>query len=211
VPKPILVLATQNAKKRAELEAMAGEDLRVQSLEQLGLEELEIVEDADTFQGNAHKKAAAVLAALEERGALKGVFAVLADDSGLCVDALAGAPGVRSARFAEDHERGSGDEANNDLLLERLFGVADEERGARFVCAISVLLLDGREIQAAGEVEGRIGHERRGAGGFGYDPLFFPTERPGVTTAELSADEKHAISHRGRAVREAMALLRSLL
>lgn len=209
--RPVLVLATQNEKKRKELEEIAGGRFAVRTLGQVGLEELEIVEDQDTFAGNARKKAATVLAALEHKGLLEGVVAVLADDSGLEVDSLGKAPGVRSARFAADHGRGAGDEANNDLLLEQLAGRPDEERAGRFCCAISVLLPDGRELSAFGTVEGRIGHERRGAGGFGYDPLFWPDERPGQTTAELPPEEKHAISHRGRAVREALDKLEGLL
>src|SRR5690606_31291767 len=123
-----------------ELEQIAGERYRVRNLADVGLSDLEIVEDADTFAGNARKKAEAVAAALFERNALADVVAVLADDSGIVVDALSGAPGVRSARYAKDHGRAGGDEANNDLLLESLAGVDDEQRSARFACAICVLL-----------------------------------------------------------------------
>lgn len=204
---PVLVLATQNEKKRQELAAITGGRFRVRTLDEVGLADLEIVEDADTFAGNARKKAEAVLEGLRAKGALLGVAAVLADDSGLVVDALLGDPGVRSARYAADHGREGGDEANNELLLESLADVPDEDRGARFVCAICVLLPDGRALDAFGTVEGRIARARRGAGGFGYDPLFLPDERPGLHMAELSAEEKHRISHRGRAVREALRLL----
>ncbi len=207
----VLVLATQNEKKRRELEEIAGERYRVRNLRDLGLDALEIEEDADTFAGNARKKAEAVLAALRERTLLDDVVAVLADDSGLVVDALGGAPGVRSARYAKDHGRAGGDEDNNDLLLEALAEVPDERRTARFACAICVLLPERagerRALSAFGTVEGRIAHARRGEGGFGYDPLFLPDERPGQHMAELSAADKHAISHRGRAVRDALARL----
>lgn len=209
-PAPALVLATQNEKKRRELEALAGTRYRVRTLTDVGLDGIEIVEDADTFAGNARKKAEAVLAALREAGKLEGVLAVLADDSGLIVDALGGAPGVRSARYAKDHGREGGDEANNDLLLEALAEVPDERRAARFACAISVLLEGGRELSSFGTVEGRIARARRGDGGFGYDPLFLPDERPGQHMAELSAEDKHRISHRGRAMREALRLLDEL-
>jgi XTP/dITP diphosphohydrolase len=205
---PDLVLATGNEKKRRELEEIAGDAFRVRTLRDVGLLDLEIVEDADTFAGNAEKKAIAVLSALRERGELAGVAAVLADDSGLCVDALDGAPGVRSARFAADHDAGEGDEANNDLLLAKLADTSDDARGAHFACAICVALPDGRKLTAFGTVQGKIGRARQGDGGFGYDPLFLPDERPGKTTAELSASDKHAISHRGHAVREAMAKLK---
>lgn len=209
--QPVLVLATQNQKKRKELEALAGERFLVRTLDQVGLSDLEIVEDADTFAGNARKKAEAVLEGLRAKGALLGVAAVLADDSGLIVDALGGAPGVRSARYAKDHGREGGDEANNDLLLEALVNVPDEGRTARFACAICVLLPNGRALEAFGTVEGRIAHARKGDGGFGYDPLFLPDERPGLHMAELSAEDKHSISHRGRATREALRLLEQTL
>lgn len=206
-----LVLATQNEKKRKELEQLTAGRFRVLTLGDVGLADLEIVEDGETFRDNARIKAEAVLAALRERGALEGVAAVLADDSGIAVDALGGAPGVRSARFAEDHGRGQGDAANNALLLEKLQGVPDEARAGRFLCAICVKLPDGRALEAEGAVEGSIARDERGEGGFGYDPLFCPDEAPGRRMAELSPDEKHAISHRGRATREALALLEDAL
>ena len=209
--RAVLVLATGNEKKKKELVFIAGDDFEVRSLRDLVLLDVEIIEDADTFAGNAEKKARTILRALTERDALTDVIAVLADDSGLCVDALNGAPGVRSARFASDHDAGEGDEPNNDLLLAQLADVKDPARTAHFACAICVALVDGRTLETFGRVEGRIGDERRGDGGFGYDPLFFPDERPEVTTAELSPTEKHAISHRGRAVREAMKRLRAEL
>lgn len=202
----VLVLATQNAKKRKELEALArGHPVR--TLDELGLSGLEIVEDGETFRANAEKKARAVYEALKAKGALGEVLAVLADDSGICVDALSGAPGVRSARFAKDHGAGAGDEANNALLLQKLEGVPDEERTGRFACAICVITKDGETFIEEGTVEGRIAREERGENGFGYDPLFLPDEHPDRHLAELSSEEKHAISHRGRAMRKALARL----
>jgi XTP/dITP diphosphohydrolase len=132
----------------------------------------------------------------------KGVVAV-ADDSGLEVDALGGAPGVRSHRFTQEGTH----EANNRHLLARLAGVAG--RSARFRCAVAVVG-PGGEATATGTCEGRIAFAPRGAGGFGYDPLFLPDETPGRTMAELSAGEKNAISHRGRAFRLLPDLLRRI-
>ncbi|MDQ2678400.1 MAG: non-canonical purine NTP pyrophosphatase, partial [Actinomycetota bacterium] len=129
----------------------------------------------------------------------------LADDSGLEVDALDGAPGVRSARFAGEDAT---DADNVSLLLERLAGVPDDERTARFRCVIVLQRPDGTELVADGSVEGRIIDAPRGESGFGYDPVFVPTEGNGRTFAEMSADEKHAISHRGRALRSLVTQLR---
>ena len=131
----------------------------------------------------------------------------LADDSGLMVDALGGLPGVDSANFAELNHAGKGDAANNALLLERMSDVADSDRSARFVCVLALANPQGRVlVTTRGQVEGRIVRVARGSGGFGYDPLF-EVERSGKTTAELSKQEKHAVSHRGRAIRELARLL----
>lgn len=211
--RPALLLATQNAKKRKELEALTQDSFRVLTLDDMDLCALEIEENGDTFEANAAIKAHAVLAALNARaegGAQRvdgPIAAVLADDSGICVDALAGAPGVRSARFAEDHGAGRGDADNNRLLLQKLRGVPAPARSARFVCAICLLTPDGTTRFAFGEVEGHIAEDERGEGGFGYDPLFCPVEAPGKRMAELTASEKHAISHRGHAIRRALQLL----
>ncbi len=204
--RDVLLLATNNAKKAKELAAIA-EGFTVMTQREAGID-LEVVEDADTFGGNAIKKAQGVAGALAALPLADRVFAVLADDSGLCVDALDGGPGVRSARFAQDHDAGQGDDDNNALLFEKLSGVPDEDRGAHFACAICAVLLPGGElIEAYGEVRGHIAHDLRGAGGFGYDPLFIPEAHPGQRMAELSATEKHAISHRGQAVRTAVTEL----
>jgi len=204
-----LVLATQNKKKRKELEELVAGSFEIQTLDDVGLADLEIVEDKDTFAGNAEVKARAVLEALRARGHDVGdIRAILADDSGIIVDALDGAPGVRSARFAKDHDAGEGDAANNALLLRKLEDVSDQERTARFYCAICVLApATGEAFHVDGAVEGRIAHDEKGSGGFGYDPLFLPDAYPGRHMAELTAEEKHRVSHRGVATRRALALL----
>ena len=147
-------------------------------------------EDGETFEDNARIKARAS----RERFAL----AALADDSGLEVDALDGAPGVYSSRFAGPCAT---DAENNSRLLLALQDVADEHRTARFRCTIVLVGPDGVETVASGTCEGRIGRESRGDHGFGYDPLFLPDATPGRTMAELTLDEKNAISHRGAALR----------
>src|SRR5687768_16265894 len=153
----------------------------------------EPVEDRPTFEGNALLKARAGLAATG--------LPALADDSGLCVDALNGMPGVLSARWAgppkDDHR-------NNELVLAQLNDVPDERRGAHFACAVAFCHPQVGEIVVHGEMHGRVIRELRGSGGFGYDVLFVADEYAdaGTTSAELSADEKDRISHRGRALRE---------
>lgn len=193
-----VIVATNNAHKADEIAHM----LDIEGLEFVTLKDAGIVsdptEDADTFVGNARIKARAAHEA-------SGGLAALADDSGLEVDALDGAPGVRSARFAgEDGD----DAANNALLLERLAGVPDEARTARFVCTMVLIDEDGTEKVARGTVEGRIGHEERGGEGFGYDPLFFPDAYGGERTfAEVPQSEKNKISHRARALCDMKAQL----
>ena len=158
--------------------------------------ELDVVEDADSFIGNARKKA------LETAALLPG-DAVLADDSGLCVDALGGAPGVYSARYATD---GHDDAANRKKLVKALEGLPYEERGAHFACAM-VLVSDGKVLaEAIGRAEGRIIDEERGSNGFGYDPLFF-YEPFGKTFAELDPDTKNSVSHRHNALMLILAAL----
>jgi XTP/dITP diphosphohydrolase len=157
----------------------------------------DVEEDADTYIGNARLKAVAIAAA--------AAMAAVADDSGLEVDALGGAPGVHSARYAGPGATYAG---NVDRLLHELTGVA--RRTARFRCVVLVRWPDGREVVAEGVVDGRIALDRRGDGGFGYDSVFIPDEGDGRTFAEMAADEKHALSHRGRALRalaEALAHL----
>lgn len=193
-----VVLATHNAKKLAELRRLAaGAGLRV-----LGLDDVasypEPAETEPTFEGNALIKARAA-------AAVTGLPA-LADDSGIAVDALNGMPGVRSARWAGP---GASDADNLDLLLRQLDDLPDERRGARFVCAMALVLPDGTEHVVVRAMPGRLGRTKRGAGGFGYDPAFV-AEGETRTNAELGADEKDAISHRGQAVRAMVAHLATL-
>ncbi len=187
-----LVLASANPKKVAELREILAEQALGFELVPRPDDVPDVVEDAPDFVGNARLKAAALVAATGH--------AALADDSGLEVDALGGEPGVRSARFAGD---GASDADNVALLLSRLdeLGAADSARTARFRCVIVLQRPDGTEVVADGAVEGRIIDAPRGESGFGYDPVFVPVEGDGRTFAEMSAEEKHAISHRGRALR----------
>ena len=186
-----LVVATGNAHKLREIrEILAGDGVHIVGLQTAGPVP-EIIEDGDTFEANAAKKARTVALAL-------GCWA-LGDDSGLEVTALNGAPGVFSARFAGP---AADTAANNALLLERLAGVAD--RSARFRCAIALSTPAGDVDVVDGACSGRILCASRGCNGFGYDPLFVP-DGHGRTFAELTAGEKHAISHRGRALVRARA------
>jgi XTP/dITP diphosphohydrolase len=183
-----VVLASHNAKKLAELRRIL--EPLVPGIEVLGLDDVgpyeEPAETEPTFEGNALIKARACLSATG--------LPSLADDSGLCVDALNGMPGVLSARWS-----GAGDEANNALLLNQLGDVPDERRGATFRCAMAFCLPDGTEVVETGEMAGHILHAERGDGGFGYDPLF-AADGYDVSTAELPPDEKDRISHRGKAL-----------
>ena len=181
-----VVLATRNAGKLAEVVAIVGPAADVAALETLAGIELP-PEDGDTYEENALVKGRAVTRAA-------GVPA-LADDSGLEVDALGGAPGVRSSRYAGP---ACDPVANNDKLLRELDGVPARARGARFVCVAALVIPDGREWLARGEVEGRIADGSRGTGGFGYDPLFIPAGYE-CTFAEMTSEEKNEISHRTRA------------
>lgn len=193
-----IVIATNNAHKADEISHVLGMDgLEFVTMRQAGIES-DPVEDADTFEGNARIKA---LAAHEAGGGV----AVMADDSGLVVDALDGAPGVYSSRFAGED---GNDAANNALLLERLKGVPDDKRTARFVCTLVFVDEDGTEKVATGSVEGRIGHAERGSEGFGYDPLFYPDAYEGrLTFAEVPQSEKNLISHRANALRAMKEML----
>jgi len=186
-----LVVATRNRGKLAELRSLLGAH---RGLELLCLSDLpllpEVVEDGDTFLANAQKKAREV--------ALATRLPTLADDSGLLVDALDGAPGVHSARFAGEH---ASDDENNTRLLELLANVPTEDRRARFRCVLALATPDGTlGPHTEGECEGRIVREPRGAHGFGYDPLF-EVEGLGRTMAELSSAEKDDLSHRAVATR----------
>ncbi|MEO0600437.1 MAG: RdgB/HAM1 family non-canonical purine NTP pyrophosphatase [Myxococcota bacterium] len=187
-----LVFATHNAHKVEEVRALLeGSGLELETLAELGFAD-DPPETQATFEGNALQKARFVF---ERTGR-----PCVADDSGIEVDALDGAPGVHSKRFSASQQA----DDNNRLLLEKLDGI--EDRRARFRCVIAVVGPDG-ERTAEGRVEGAIGTAERGTGGFGYDPLFWPEETPGRTMAELSMDEKNAISHRGRAFRQLPGLV----
>ena len=186
-----VLIATNNKHKVEEIETA----LNFEGWEFLTLADCkpypEPVEDSDTFEGNALIKARA---AHEATG-----LAALADDSGLAVDALDGAPGVFSARYCGVH---GDDDANNAKVLAELEGVPDDKRTARFVCALAFVDEDGSETTAFGTIEGRIAHDLSGEGGFGYDPMFLPDEFCGAKTlAEVTQEEKNAISHRGNALR----------
>jgi len=195
-----LLVATMNAGKLAEyqglLKGVPGLELdSIASLSQAA----DVLEDRDTFYGNALKKAT-------ETAAVAGV-ACLADDSGLEVDALNGRPGVYSARYARE---GATDAQNNAKLLDELSGISDERRTARFRCVIVVVDGEGRELAVAeGTCEGRIGQEPRGTHGFGYDPVFVP-DGYDEAMAELGPETKNEISHRAKAAQKLTPLLRSL-
>ncbi len=191
-----VVIASNNAHKAAEIaEALDFPGWEFKTLRDAGISS-DPAEDADTFLGNALIKARA---AFDAAGGAGSGVAVLADDSGLQVDALGGEPGVWSARYAgEDGD----DAANNAKLLAKLEGVPLPQRTARFVCTLVFVDADGAETVARGTVEGKIGFKPRGEGGFGYDPLFLPDAYGGsLTFAEVPASEKHAVSHRGNALR----------
>ncbi len=188
-----LVCATANPHKVTEIAAVLGDSIE---LVPRPIDVGDVVEDADTLEGNARLKAVALCVATSA--------AAVADDTGLEVDALHGAPGVRSARFAGDD---ADDRANVAKLLIELREVPHAARTARFRTVALVRWPDGHETVATGTVEGHIAHERRGDEGFGYDPVFVPDDADGRTFAEMTAGEKNAISHRGRAFRALGALL----
>ena len=191
-----LIIASNNAHKLAEMKAILAPFFDdVQSMREAGIEH-ETVEDGATFLDNAVKKA-------RELAEISGCCAI-ADDSGLCVDALGGAPGVYSARFSGVH---GDDAANRKKLLEELDGV--ENRAAHFTCAIALVWPDGKTVTAEDALYGWIAHDERGTNGFGYDSLFLLPER-GVRTAEISPAEKNAISHRGKALRQLVKKLETL-
>lgn len=193
-----VLIASNNAHKATEIaEALDFPGWEFKTLKQVGVSS-DPAEDAETFLGNARIKAHAAQQA-------SGGMPVLADDSGLEVDALDGAPGVHSARYAGEP---CDDAVNNAKLLDALSDVADEARTARFVCQLVFLDENGNEVDARGTVEGRIAHEAHGENGFGYDPLFLPEvfgfER---SLGEAKPEEKNAVSHRGNALRELRAKL----
>ncbi|MBQ3711235.1 MAG: RdgB/HAM1 family non-canonical purine NTP pyrophosphatase [Bacteroidales bacterium] len=182
-----LVFATGNTGKLREAAEILGPGFRVLSPVDVGLAGFDVEETGTTFRENSLLKAQALWHACG--------LPCFADDSGLEVDALGGAPGIYSARYASDHNFAS----NIDRLLAELNGV--EDRRGRFRCVVTLILEDGKPRFFDGACEGRIARERHGAGGFGYDPVFVPDLYPNLTMAELSEDAKNAISHRGVALR----------
>ena len=189
-----LIFATNNAHKLGEVQALLGDAFELVTLRECGITE-DIPETAETLEGNALQKARYVYS--------KTGLDCFADDTGLEVDALGGAPGVHSARYATD---GHDFAANNRLLLKNLEGA--KERTARFRTVIA-LIMDGVEYTFEGRVEGVIATEESGSEGFGYDPLFVPSGEI-ITFAQMSAEAKNAISHRGRAVAELVKFLKTL-
>lgn len=184
-----LLIATNNNGKVREYQSILSAllpDVTLLTLREAGIEQ-EVEETGETFEENARLKAVAYSAS--------SGLPVIADDSGLAVDVFDGFPGVISNRWAGE---GTSAAERNTLLLEKMASVPEETRGARFVCVAICRLPDGREAVSYGEVAGRIGYKPRGNNGFGYDPIFVLPER-GLTMAELSSEEKNAISHRGRA------------
>lgn len=182
------LIATHNMNKRDELQRILSPlGVHVLTADEAGVDLTDVEETGTTFEENALLKA--------RSGCKEGKMPCIADDSGLCVDALDGAPGVYSARFAGEH---GNDDKNNEKLLSLLSDVPPEKRTARFVSTVACVFPDGRELVVRGECEGKIGYEKRGENGFGYDPLFYVGER---TFAEFTPEEKDAVSHRGNALR----------
>ena len=194
-----IVFATGNQGKLREVKKILADlNVDIVSMKEEGIQ-IDVDENGTTFAENAQIKATAI-------GAHTDAI-VLADDSGLVIDALNGEPGIYSARYlGEDTSY----RIKNQNLIDRLEGVPDERRTARFVCAIAAALPDGTVLHTEGTIEGIIGYEERGENGFGYDPIFC-VPKLGKTTAELTDDEKNAISHRGSALEKMKVLLREYI
>ncbi|OPF52119.1 non-canonical purine NTP pyrophosphatase, RdgB/HAM1 family [Clostridium baratii] len=191
-----LILASNNQKKIKEIkEILSNIDIEVRSLKDENID-IDVVEDKGTFEGNARKKATEIREYLINKG--NKDFIVMSDDSGLEVDYLNGEPGVYSARYSGEH---GNDTKNNEKLLKELENVPMEKRDAKFVCHITLINGDGKELNVRGEVKGKILENLNGSGGFGYDPLFY-YEDCGKTFGEMSAEEKNKISHRGKALKK---------
>ena len=189
-----IIIATHNKHKLQEMSRILSPmGYEVVTDTDLGIELSDVEENGETFLDNARIKS--------EAGCKESGLPCIADDSGLCVDALGGAPGVYSARYSGVH---GDDDGNNRKLLKELEGVPTEKRTAHFACAICVSFPDGSEVTATGKCEGFIGYEKKGTNGFGYDPLFMVDDR---SLAEMSAEEKDAISHRGNALKELQKIL----
>lgn len=201
-----IVFATGNAGKIKEIQAILADlGLEVVSMKEAGVS-ADIEENGSTYEENALIKVRAVAACLEKMQQREGTV-VMADDSGLEIDYLNREPGVYSARYmGEDTSY----RVKNANLIKRLEGVEDARRTARFVCAIAAALPDGQELTSRGVIEGRIGYEEKGDNGFGYDPIFYVPEF-GCTTAELNAEEKNRVSHRGNALQEMKRQLQRIM
>lgn len=196
----LAVAASQNKHKIDEIEAITEKfGIKVIGRDDFGLPKFKIVEDGKTFEANSLKKAREILMVCNQ--------ITIADDSGLMVDALDGAPGVYSSRFAGEE---GNDEKNNQKLLEMLKDVPPEKRTARFVSVITMLFPNGKKLVARGECEGHIMFDKSGNNGFGYDPLFRPLGYD-VSFGEISSEEKNKISHRAKALEELQKLLKENL
>ena len=188
--KQKIILATSNPHKAIEIHDMLDGAYEVLTMADAGID-VDIIEDGATFEENALIKVRAIRPYVKDTDAI-----LMADDSGLCVDALDGAPGIFSARYAGENVTYAD---NNRKLLKALVGVPAEKRGAQFVCAVALIFPDGEKWPGRGIVEGRIAASLQGDGGFGYDPLFIAKES-GRAYAQMSEAEKNAISHRARAM-----------
>ncbi len=184
------VLASKNAHKAMEIKAILGEDFEILTQVDAGVGDVDVVEDGTTFEENAAKKAETIMNLTGKP--------TIADDSGLCVDYLDGAPGIYTARYAGEDAT---DEANIQKLLSALEGVPTHQRGARFVCVIAVAVPGEETKLFRGECPGIITEAPKGEDGFGYDPVFYDEARQ-MTLAEMESQEKNAISHRSRALRK---------
>lgn len=192
------ILATNNMKKLAEMQRILSPlGINVVTAKMIGIDLPEVEENGTTFEENAEIKASSACEITK--------MPSIADDSGLCVDFLGGAPGIYSARFSGEH---GNDEKNNDLLLQKLDGVPMEKRTAYYVCAICCIFPDGKKIIVRGECHGHIGFERDGSEGFGYDPLFLIN---GKSFGRYTAEEKDKISHRGSALRKLAGQLEKII
>lgn len=192
-----IVLATGNKDKAREIKAMLDHKFEVKTMKDMGID-TQIIEDGETFEDNALIKVRAIQPFVKDAEMI-----IMGDDSGLSVDALDGAPGIYSARYAgEDVSYRD----NNEKLLNAMKDVPEEKRGAEFVSVIAMILPDGQELTVRGTVRGRIAYDFMGDEGFGYDPLFI-VEETGKSYAQMEPEEKNAVSHRARAVARAKQIL----
>ncbi|MDE6915719.1 MAG: XTP/dITP diphosphatase [Lachnospiraceae bacterium] len=195
-----IIFATGNAGKMREIRMILSDlGLEIQSMREAEVS-VDIVEDGTSFEENAMIKASAIAQELKKRG-VQAI--VLADDSGLEIDYLNGEPGIYSARYMGEDTSYT---IKNASLIQRLAGVPDEQRTARFVCVIAAVFPDDRKFTTRATIEGRIGYEEKGENGFGYDPIFYLPEY-GMYSAELAPEEKNRISHRGKALEEMKTVL----